>query len=197
MTLINLLAGFFGGGLIATIISIWAQSRAARRAFELKYLDDALRHVYGPVLHLLTVSHMLLQRRRDVDQKSSEYFNRDWAAPAMESVRREVTATDEAVNDYVKKVREAIDQIINIVNTGGHLIDLNDMEVFYDIHLQRERIQVEYDAPRSREIPVEVLMKLGAPCFYKDEWLTKIEASYKQKMARYKVLVGMARGGEK
>jgi len=119
------------------------------------------------------------------------YFNRDWADSAMESVSREVTATNEAGNDYIKRVREKIDQIINIGNTGGHLIDLNDMEVFNEIDLHRDIIRVEYDATRSKEIPVEVLMKLGAPSFYKDDWLTKIEASYKQKMDRYKVLVGM------
>ena len=187
-----------GGGRLTTIISIYFQRRAARRASELKYLDEALRHVYGPVLHLLTASKMLLTQNRNVDQTCSEHFKRDWAEPAMESVNCELKATLEAANDYAAKAVEKIDHVVNIVSTAWHVVDPKDKELFNDIFLQRERIRVEYDDLRgNKKIPPDISMKLGVPCFYKDDWLIQIEASYKRKLARYEALAGKDKGQSK
>ena len=191
--ILELVAGLLGGGLIATGISVWGQFRMARRQAELRHLDDALRHVYGPVLHLLTLMQAFLGHSRDVLQKGTEAFNKPWADSARESVTRQMTATIGAANKFVPKVIDAMDQIISIGKVAGHLVDLDDMEVFNEICLHRERLRVEYHDPDSKQIPLQVLEKLGAPFVYKEDWYARIEASYRRKLDRYKALAGMGR----
>jgi hypothetical protein len=195
--IIHLLAGLVGGGLIATVISIWAQSRAARRAAELRYLEDALNHVYAPVRRLLTTIEMLFKQSRDIFEKSSAHFSQNWAPSAMESVRREHAATIEVANKYVEVAKEKIDEIIAITSGGSHLIDPNDMKLFDEIQLHRVRIQLEFESPCGKEVPHEILLRCDAPSFYKESWLTQIEASYERKLARYKVLMGMHKRAKK
>lgn len=192
----NLVAAFIGGSLVATLISIWAQSRAARIAAERQHLDQAIRQLYGPVVWLLVDIETLLQLNRKVSDASDDHFKQRFSESARETVAQEIKATIETGNRYVRKIPQNIDQIIETVTSAWHLIDTDDVDVFVDIRRERLRMQVEYEAPERGEMPFEVVIALKGPSYYKPEWLAKIRETFDRKVARYRRLSGMTSAGE-
>lgn len=192
----TLVAGLLGGGLIATLISVWAQRRAVGIAAERQHLDQALRQLYAPVVWLLDDTETLLNLNRDVQGAYDDHFKQRWSESAREDVARQAKATIETANRYVRKIPQNMDQIIEIVNSARHLIDADDMDVFMDIRRQRLRMQVEYEAEESMEVPFQVQIALQAPSYFKPEWLTKIRGTFDRKVARYRRLSGMTRNAK-
>src|SRR5688572_27064397 len=143
---INLIVGLLGGGLIATVISIWSQSRQTRRTSERAHLDSALREVYGPIVRLLTESRTLFELNHDLQSSYYEHFNQPWHESAQQSVAQQADATLQTANVYVHMMVKNIDEVIGVIGAGWHLIDSEDLDVFNDVWRERVRMQVEFES---------------------------------------------------
>lgn len=188
---LHLIIAFVGGGLTTALLTHWLQSRKAREDLEREHLDNALRSVYAPVVRLLRECRVLLRLNKDVHTAYTEHFNQKWAESAQERVMEEAKATIETADVYCQRAVQNIDEIIRLANACSHLFDPEDKEVFDDIRRERIRTQVEYETPSGKEIPFLLAKNLGAPAFYKSEWVTAIESSYGTKMNRYRALSGI------
>lgn len=185
-------AGFLGGGLIATVISILAQYWSTKRAAERAYLGDALRYVYGPVFHLLIESRDLMSLAKDVRDVASEHFgNKKWAESAQEQVERDMDATFNIRDKYRETISQNIDEAIKICNDNWHLIELADSDVFYDMQRQRRRWRIEWQTEDGPPMPFAVKRKLDPISFYKEEWTVRIEDRYNCLIRRYRKLTGI------
>ncbi len=189
-----LISGFLGGGLVATVISVWAQSHAARRAAEREHLADALRYLYGPVLWSLQHSQRLMEHCSSIsDAYREEFIDKKFAESARETVEHEAGSVIEMENEFFQMVRTSLHRIVTLAEEQPHLIDIADIDVFHEIRHQIDRMRVEYDAPQYKDVRFLLYRKLGSVSSFKPEWLKAIEVSYKRMSKRYHRLSGTGR----
>lgn len=189
--LLSVMTGFLSGSFIATLVSVWWQSHAAKITSERRHLEDALQQVYGPVVRLLKDCQMLLRLSQNIQEAGRKVLSEPVHESAREERSQEIKATIESGNAYTRKVRENIDEVVNIASAGSHLIDLEDMEVFNDIHRQCVRMEIEFESSLAQQVPFEVKQELGAPSYFRAEWLAALEAKHQQMMARLARLAGL------
>lgn len=191
-----ILAGFLGGGVAASAITVIAQWRMARRAAQRDYLNNCIQHVYGPIVRLLRKSELALKLNHGVqDVYEEEFIKKKYDESAMDRVSATAKSMLHIGNEYVAESRAKLDEVSEIADRNWHLVDVADAAVFDDIRTQLERMRIEYESPDQDEARKHAKwllhMKHGAPSFYKAEWLKHLDASYQAKLKRYRRLAGI------
>lgn len=187
-----LIVSFLGGGIVSALIN-WARAnRADKKDREIKFLDNQIRKLYGPLYYLVSQSEKLFQlNNRFHEAYNKEYCNKKWSQQqhAQEILEGEASATIEIANKYIEIVEKNNEKMKEILDNHYSLLDPEDIEtmmVFFEHHT---RLNVEKNCDGKITTPFRIYENIGDISFLRPEVINKIKTQFLNKKRKLENLL--------
>lgn len=181
---VSLIVSFMGGGIIGALINWVRANRADKKDREIKFLDDQIRKLYGPLYYLVSQSEKLFQlNNRFHEAYNQEYCNQKWSQDqhTRETLKEETTITIEIANKYVRMVEKNNERMKEILDNHYPLLDPEDIEtmmVFFEHHT---RLNIEKDTDGKITTPFMIYQNIGDISFLRPEVIELIKTKFLNK----------------
>lgn len=146
MTILTLIVSFLGGGLVSAIITLLYTNRAEKREQKIKFLDEQLRKLYGPLYRLTSQN----QRIYDLCHRFiTALYEKD--TPPVKDTRKALVSIT-ILKEYIEEVINNNTKIMQILNDNYSFVDPDDIDIFMKFY-------EEYIRPRKEIFAIDELLK--------------------------------------
>ena len=176
------IASFLGGGFTIFVLQWVKEWHSERRRRRTVYLEGQLTKLYGPLHFFMSQNVQYVGRNRIVLEAYKEFFeDTKWSEESYESLEQPANDTIDLANTYVKKIRDNNEQMMRIMRSNWHLMDIDDIEVFSDFMLNFTRREIELESGRGKQIPFRIRVALQDIRLYDSTWVDHVKAKLTQK----------------
>ncbi len=158
-----LLGGLFGGS-ISALINLFFAYFANKKERNIKFLDDQVRKLYGPLYYFISQSERLFEiNKKFHDAYNKEYVEKKYntAEFTRKTLREETTETINLANEYIKIVEKNNFQIEELLRKNPSFIDPDDIDLFLKFYEDHIRLVTEKDDEGKMRTPFMIYERIG------------------------------------
>ena len=145
---IQYLMSFMGGGF-AVAVGNWVNSSiGTRRQREIDYLKGQLQSLYGPLSFFTQQNEKLFALCGAINAAyTAEFVEKNWSQDerTQVNVRADANTTIELSNHYIRRVVENNSRVMEILEKGWHLADIEDIEDLSQFQVDFTRFKTEVE----------------------------------------------------
>ncbi len=189
---VSLIVSFLGGGIISAVINLIRANRADKKEREIKFLDEQIRKLYGPLYYLTSQSEKLFQLNKEFHEAyNQEYCGQKWSQDqhTQEILKEETTITIETANRYVRMVEINNDKMKEILDSHYSLLDPDDIETMMVFFEHYTRLSIEKDIDGRITTPFRIYQQVGDISFLRPEVIKKINTKFFCKKKKLEILL--------
>jgi hypothetical protein len=181
MNWISLLVSFIGGGAVGATLNWIRSDLADKRLRRIKYLEDQLNNLYGPLYFVISQSAKLFEIEKNLQNAyKEEFIEKKYSEDKLtqERLDEDATKTIELRNEYIAQVRTNNHKIKEILDKGFSYIDAEDIELTIKYFFEHyARLQTE----ERGKVPLKIYNHLGDISFLRPEFIEGIKSKYLKK----------------
>jgi len=181
-TTVSLVVSFLGGGVVSAIINRLYIARSEKRERKIKFLDDQLRKLYGPLYYFVSQTEKCFELHRNVLKAMDVFFQQKWSNDdkTTQELKSGAEKSLDIVAQYIKEVIFNNQKIKEILDNNYSYIDHDDIDVFllFIEHYLRSNTETEKGA---LIVPQEVYKKIGNISLICPEFVEKVKSKFKNK----------------
>lgn len=182
--MLQLIISFLGGGILVALIN-WARtSRSERTTRKHDFLKEQITKVYGPLYFFVGITEALFALNDKFHKAYNEHFvDQKWSTDpyTRENLKKEIDATLQISNHYVKIVRDNNSKIMDVLRENYAYIDPEDTEVFKQFIVDHLRMEREFKAEQPLETPLEIYLKVGEISYSRKEFMELVKKRFVEK----------------
>ncbi|MFC1855462.1 hypothetical protein ACFL2A_02820 [Thermodesulfobacteriota bacterium] len=189
---VSLIVSFLGGGIVSAGINWIRANRTDIKDREIRFLDDQIRKLYGPLYYLILQSENLIQLNNRYNKAYNNiYCNNEWSQDehTQRKLHEDTSATIATANEYIEMVGDNNEKIKEVLDNHYPLLDPDDIQttmVFFEDHT---RLNVEQDDNGKLTIPIPIYTSLGDISYLRPEVIERIKTKFLDKKERLKSLM--------
>jgi hypothetical protein len=180
----SLIVSFLGGGIVSAAINWVRSERADKKERKIKFLDDQLRNLYGPLYYFVSQSEKCFELNdRFHKAYNEEFIQEKWSKDALTQERLCVRAgqTLELANQYIAEVKSNNHKIKEILDNNYSFIDPDDVDVFMFFNEHYLRFNKEIEESGKLMTPDGIYEKIGDISFLRPEFIERVKLKFKNK----------------
>ena len=146
--IVSLIVSFLGGGVVSALINWVRANKADKKDREIRFLDEQIRRLYGPLYYLVSQSEKLFQlNNRFHEAYNKEYCNQKWSQDqhTQKILEEETTTTIEIANKYVRMVEKNNEKMKDVLDNHYPLLDPDDIQIMMVFFEHHTRLNIEKD----------------------------------------------------
>ncbi|NBD25413.1 hypothetical protein [Paenibacillus glycinis] len=181
MTWINVLVSFIGGGAVGAILNWIRADLADKRLRRIKYLEDQLINLYGPLNFIISQSSKLFEIESKFQRAyKDEYIDKTYSEEKLtqERLEEDVKKTIKIRNEYIIQVSENNLKIKELLDKSFSYLDGEDIDLvmnyFYENFI---RLQTE----ERGKVPFIIHKHVGDISFLRPEFIEGIRMKFIKK----------------
>ncbi len=181
---VALVVSFIGGGVISALIN-WARVQSAdRKERRIRFLNDQIRNLYGPLHYYVSQSEKLFEiTDRFGKAYDEEFVKKEWSSAEFvrKTLDKETKVTIDIQNEYIHVVEQNNIKIQEILDSNYALIDPSDIDIllrFFEDHI---RLRIERDSDRKTRTPHVIYEQVGDISFLCPEVIERIKERFLSK----------------
>lgn len=180
--IVNLIVSFLGGGIVSAVINWIRSERADKKERKIKFLDDQLRNLYGPIYYFVSQSEKCFELHKSVLKSMDIFFQQNWSNDDRTTEYNNSSAGKSLyiVNLYIKELNFNNQKIKEILDDNYSYIDPDDIEEFilFNEHYLRKSIEIDNG---NLIVPKEIYQQIGKISLFSTEFVEKIKLKFKSK----------------
>lgn len=186
------LIALLGGGVSGALINWIRADRSEKRERQIRFIDDQIRKLYGPLYYLVLQSEKLfILSRKFHDFYKQEYIEKKWSVDenTQKILGEETTETLNIANEYIKIVEKNNIKIKELLDNSYAFLDRDDIEtmaLFYEDHV---RLTTEKDNNGNIRIPFRIYKHVGDISFLRPEVIERIKDKFLSKKQQLDSLI--------
>ena len=181
---VSLIISFVGGGILSAAIN-WARAeRAEKRERKIKFLDDQLRNLYGPLYYFVSQSEKCFELNKKFHNAYNEEFvNQKWSKDEItrERLKEQTSTTLDIANQYIHEVKSNNQKIKEILDSKYSYIDPDDIDVFMLFNEHYLRYQKEIEEEEKLITPEGIYERIGDISFLRPEFIERVKLKFRNK----------------
>ena len=184
MTILTLVVSFLGGGVVSAVIGWIRANRVDKRERRIKFLDDQIRKLYGPLYYFTSQNEKLFAlNKRFHKAYDKEYIQKKYSREesTQRMLRVETQETIDIANEYMREVEKNNERIKQILDDNYSYIDPEDIDIFLDFFEDYIRLKKERDKEKRIRTPFMIYQHIGDISFMKPELIEKAKLKFSQK----------------
>jgi hypothetical protein len=188
----RLIFSFLGGGLVAAILNWVRVSQSERSARRLEFIRMQLQDLYGPLQFFTSSNARFFELNRKFHNAYKlEYIEKTWSQQynTQERVKEEANQTIDIANQYIERVVQNNERILEILINNYSLIEPSDTEIFAQFIIDYTRYKTEIDKAGRLETPFRIYEQLGDISFMRPEFIEAVDRQFKEKKAKLEKLL--------
>jgi len=181
---IRLVFSFLGGGVAVAILDWIRSNRAEKREAKVKFLDEQIRSLYGPLYYFVSQNELLFELdSRFHGAYNQEYVNKKYSQQeyTQENLKKETQETINIRNLYAEEVEENNKKIKEILDNNYPYIDRDDISDFAKFSEHHIRLQKERDQNGRLKTPLRVYRHVGDISYLRPEFANRVKKKFFQK----------------
>ncbi|MCE9551018.1 MAG: hypothetical protein K8R50_08465 [Betaproteobacteria bacterium] len=187
---VQYIMSFIGGGF-AVAVGNWVNSAvAARKQREGDYLKSQLQSLYGPLFFFTQQNENLFALcRKFNDAYTTEFVAQSWSEDShtQASVQKDSATTIEISNQYIRRVVENNERVMDVLEKGWHFIDADDIKEFANFQVDFTRLKVEVDG--TLKPPNAIYKAVGNISYMSPSMIERVKLKAQEKEARLRELM--------
>ncbi len=183
-SIVSLIVSFLGGGILGALINWVRAERAEKKEHKIRFLDDQIRRLYGPLYYFISQSEKLFElNKRFHDAYDKEYVKKKYSTKehTMEVLQKETKETLDIANKYIATVESNNSRIKEILDNNYSLIDPDDIELFLLFYEHHIRLVTEKDNEGRIKTPFMIYEHLGPISFLRPEVIERVKEKFLDK----------------
>jgi hypothetical protein len=181
LNILSLIVSFIGGGAVGAVLNWIRANLADKRTRRIKYLEDQLNNLYGPLYFVISQSDKLLEiQKRYQKAYKEEFVDKHYSREqrTQEILIEEADQTIKIGNEYVNQVRENNNKIKEILDTKFSYIDAEDIELIMNYFYEHfTRLETE----DKNKVPLSIYEHIGNVSFLRPELIEGIKKKFMNK----------------
>lgn len=193
VVIVSILGGVFGG-TASTLINWWRTEYTEKKERKIKFLDDQLRNLYGPLFNLTLQSEKLFElNKRFHNAGNEEFAEKEYSTEksTQDTLQDELTKTMEIRNEYIAGVETNNLKIKEILDNNYYLIDPDDIEVFLLFYEHHTRLITETKDEGGLKTPFQIYMNVGEISIFPPEVIKRVKEKFLNKKKELDMLRGI------
>ncbi len=180
----SLIVSFLGGGILGALLNWVRAERAEKKERKIRFLDDQIRELYGPLYYFISQSEKLFElNKRFHDAYNEEYVKKKYSTAeyTRKILEKETKETLDLANKYIANVESNNLRIKEILDKNYSLIDPDDIELlllFYEHHI---RLVTERDSDGRIKTPFMIYRHIGDISFLPLEVVERVKGKFLNK----------------
>jgi len=188
--ILSFAVALLGGASIGAVIGGLFAQHAAAKERKIRFLDDQIRKLYGPLYYFVSKSEKLLElRARFESAYDSEFCN----VILNDDNKKAADETINIENEYIHKVTENNREMQEILDNSSALIDPSDIDMFLLFYENHIRLQTEKDSEGKIRTPHLIYHQVGDIHFLHPEVTKRVKNKYSRKREELDLLLGIRR----
>lgn len=184
MDILTFIVSFFGGGITGALINWIHAEHSNERERKIKFLDNQIRGLYGPLYYFVSQSEKLFElNKRFHDAYNKEYVGQKWSTEeyTRRVLEKDTTETLKIANKYIETVERNNLKIKEILDSHYSLIDPDDIDVFLIFYEHHIRLITEKDGAGRITTPLNVYQHIGDISFLRPEVIKRAKEKFLKK----------------
>ena len=184
MTILTLVVSFLGGGVVSAIIGWIRANRIEKREERIRFLDDQIRKLYGPLYYFTSQNEKLF----DLNEKLHKAYDKEYIQKkynreegTQRILRVEKRETIDIANEYIREVEKNNERIKQILDNNYSYIDPEDINIFLNFFEDYIRLKKERDEKKRIRTPFMIYQHIGNISFMKPEFIERVKLKFFQK----------------
>ena len=189
---VSLIISFLGGGIISALINWVRANNADKKDREVRFLDDQIRKLYGPLYYLVSQSEILFQLSDDLHEAyDKEYVGKNWSMDqfTQKALEEETTTTMETANKYIRMVEKNNDKMKEVLDNNFPLLDPDDIDIIMVFFKHHIRLNIERDTDGKTTTPHRIYNQLEGISFLRPEVIKRIKTKFYNKKQKLENLL--------
>lgn len=182
--IVSLIVSFLGGGVISALINWIRVWRAEKKERKIRFLDDQIRKLYGPLYYFVSQSEKLFE----LNSKFHNAYNEEYVAKKYSTdelttkiLGEETLETLDIANKYIAGVENNNLKIKQILDNNYSFIDPDDIELFSLFYEDFIRLVTERDSKGRIKTPLNIYKHVGDISFLRPEVIERIKEKFLNK----------------
>ena len=180
--ILQIFVSFVGGGVTASLISVWSNVRTQRNIKRIEEIRLQLEDLYGPITFLSNWNAKLLEIANNITKAYEEEFVQIKYSPnetTQKVVHDEAMQTIELGNQYARQTKENNEKIISLLEKHYSLIDPNDIDVVLRFVADFVRMKTEV-TEKGTITPFKIYQHLGGISYIHPNFIKAMENRFQQ-----------------
>jgi len=190
--IVSLIISFLGGGTVSALINWMLINFSDKKDRKIKFLDEQIIKLYGPLYYLVIQSEKLFQlNNKFIEAFNKEYVIKNWSMEkyTKEILTNETTITLETANKYIRLVEKNNEKMKDIIDKSFYLLDPDDIDVVMVFFEHYTRLDIEKDTDGKITIPFQIYTHIGDISFLSPEIIEKIKKKFLNKKQKIEKLL--------
>lgn len=175
---LSLIVSFVGGGIVAAIISAIRAQFAEKKQRRIKYLEEQLNNLYGPLYFLTSQGEKMFSIVRKYESAyKAEFIDKKYSQDELTHQRliEECDQTIAIQNEYVKHVERNNRKIKDLLENKFSYIDQDDTVIFIDYFYEHfARLNIE----RDHKVPSIIHQYIGDISFLHPKFIERVKEKF-------------------
>ena len=183
-SIVSLIVSFLGGGIVSALINWVRAERADKKERRIRFLDDQIRKLYGPLYYFVSQSEKLFElNKRFHDAYTKEYVEKKYSIEeyTRKILEEETKETLDIANKYIAIVENNNLRVKEILNNNYSLIDPDDIELFLLFYEDHIRLVSERDEEGRIKTPLRIYQQIGHIAFLRPEVIERVKKKFLNK----------------
>ncbi len=179
---VQIFVSFVGGGVAASVISVWSNLRSQRKVKRIEEIRLQLQNLYGPISFLSNWNAKLLDIASAISKAyDAEFIQTKYSSDnsTQEGVRDVATQTIELGNQYVRQTKENNERIISLLEKYYSFIDPDDVEIVSRFVVDYVRMKTEV-TEKGTITPFMIYQHLGSISFIHPDFIKAMASRFRQ-----------------
>lgn len=194
--IIRLIFSFLGGGLVVALGNWLYSYKIDIKRNKIESLRTQVEKLYGPLYFWVGQNEVCF----DYCRKVNKAYNEEYCVPEFSKdeltqsrLGEETKLTIEIENEYIMRVNDNNDIIVNLIRENYAYIDLEDIEIFERFMLDYLRTKIEINEGKGglktpHRIYSNLEKSVGEISFMKPEFINRVKDRFNIKKAELKRL---------
>lgn len=176
---------FLGGGF-AVAVGNWVNSSVgASRQREIEYLNGQLQSLYGPLSFFTQQNEKLFALCGAFHSAySAEFIGKNWShdEQTQATVRAAADKTISLSNKYIHRIVENNGRIMEVLEKGWHLVDVEDIEELSQFQVDYTRFKTEFE--EKLKTPYAIYKAVGDVSYMRPSMMELVKRKVRAKEER-------------
>ncbi|MFD0682355.1 MULTISPECIES: hypothetical protein [unclassified Paenibacillus] len=188
LNILSLIISFIGGGAVGAILNWIRADLADKKTRRIKYIEDQLKNLYGPLYFVISQSAKLFEIERKYQQAyKEEFIDKQYSREKLtqDRLNDEATKTLDIRNEYINQVRLNNNKIKEILDNNFSYIDAEDIDLVVNYFYENyTRLQTEVRG----KVPFIIHNHIGDISFLRPEFIEGMKSKFLKKKEEVELL---------
>lgn len=187
---VRYVVSFLGGGLVSAIGNWIHSTVSVHKQREVDHVKSQLQLLYGPLFFFTLQNEKLFELCRQFNSAyTKEFVSKNWSQDehTQASIRTDADTTIDISNQYVRRIVANNERVMEILEKGWHLVDLDDIEELAKFQVDFTRFKTEVDG--VSKTPYTIYKAVGDVSYMRPSMINRVKQKVQTKEARLRNLM--------